>query len=155
MLVTFFNLINRSSTSQSLRLKPTTHTFRRQHPSPTRKIGSECINNTCVKGAQTVSVLLVTLVWCHQGNSRRSDFDLARASSQRGAVLQGTLPILCRAPSVDIIHNIYFSIVLDARVSIVTVSKLVDVSVTGNCVCPSGSSGNFESIEKSRNVSTN
>jgi len=45
-------------------------------------------------------------------------------------------------------------IVLDARVSIVTVAKLVDVGVTGNCVCPSGSSGNFESIEKARNVST-
>lgn len=50
--------------------------------------------------------------------------------------------------------NMASDIVLDARVSIVTVSKLVDVSVTGNCVCPSGSSGNFESIEKSRNVST-
>ena len=49
----------------------------------------------------------------------------------------------------------YFSIVLDARVSIVTVSKLVDVNVSGNCVCPSGSSGNFESIEKARNVSNN
>merc|ERR1711915_489579 len=50
--------------------------------------------------------------------------------------------------------NMASDIVLDARVSIVTVSKLVDVNVTGNCVCPSGSSGNFESIEKSRNVST-
>ena len=30
----------------------------------------------------------------------------------------------------------YFSIVLDARVSIVTVAKLVDVKVTGNCKCP-------------------
>jgi len=50
--------------------------------------------------------------------------------------------------------NMASDIVLDARVSIVTVSKLVDVNVTGNCVCPSGSSGNFESIEKSRNVSS-
>ena len=30
----------------------------------------------------------------------------------------------------------YFSIVLDARVSIVTVAKLVDVRVTGGCKCP-------------------
>ena len=29
----------------------------------------------------------------------------------------------------------FFSIVLDAKVSIVTVSKLVDVAVTGNCKC--------------------
>jgi len=50
--------------------------------------------------------------------------------------------------------NMASDIVLDARVSVVTVAKLVDVGVTGNCVCPSGSSGNFESIEKSRNVNT-
>ena len=33
------------------------------------------------------------------------------------------------------ITNYLFSIVLDAKVSIVTVSKLVDVAVTGNCKC--------------------
>merc|ERR1711937_503169 len=61
------------------------------------------------------------------------------------------MPEICfEAPEI----NMASDIVLDARVSIVTVSKLVDVNVTGNCVCPSGSSGNFESIEKSRNVST-
>merc|ERR1712212_1031050 len=49
--------------------------------------------------------------------------------------------------------NMASDIVLDARVSVVTVAKLVDVAVTGNCKCPSGSSGNFESIEKPRNVS--
>ena len=38
-------------------------------------------------------------------------------------------------------NKIYFSIVIDARVSIVTVSKLVDVRVTGSCKCPDGSSG--------------
>ena len=50
-------------------------------------------------------------------------------------------------------YIIYFSIVIDVRVSIVTVSKLVDANVSGNCVCPSGSSGTFESIEKARTVS--
>lgn len=61
-----------------------------------------------------------------------------------------TAEICFEAPEI----NMASDIVLDARVSIVTVSKLVDVNVTGNCVCPSGSSGNFESIEKARNVST-
>ena len=32
----------------------------------------------------------------------------------------------------------FLSIVVDARVSVVTVAKLVDVKVTGNCRCPSG-----------------
>jgi hypothetical protein len=32
--------------------------------------------------------------------------------------------------------NMASDIVLDARVSIVTVAKLVDVKVTGNCKCP-------------------
>ena len=35
----------------------------------------------------------------------------------------------------DYILQHFFSIVLDAKVSIVTVSKLVDVAVTGNCKC--------------------
>ena len=34
------------------------------------------------------------------------------------------------------ISNIELSIVLDARVSIVTVAKLVDIRVTGDCRCP-------------------
>lgn len=37
--------------------------------------------------------------------------------------------------------NMASDIVIDARVSIVTVSKLVDVRVTGSCKCPDGSSG--------------
>ena len=37
--------------------------------------------------------------------------------------------------SVKPVTNYLFSIVLDAKVSIVTVSKLVDVAVTGNCKC--------------------
>ena len=48
--------------------------------------------------------------------------------------------------------TLYFSIVLDSKVSIVAVAQLVDVKVTGNCKCPWRT--NFQLYEKNIEVKT-
>ena len=47
------------------------------------------------------------------------------------SIRQGSLD----CPSHEYLLNEIFSIVLDAKVSVVTVSKLVDVAVKGSCKC--------------------